>query len=134
MKRLNNKTGSGSPPQKKKKIGRLQAGSITLVSNSHRLANKSCCGLFYIFLVQVFGFSSLKIRSLVFRKDLPNFWYFVRYIKLTYFLHFLLQLKAGAGERPEPPNYRAVDPHSFYSDPDPAVFLNADPYPGPGPA
>ena len=31
---------------------------------------------------------------------------------------------------------RAVDPHSFYADPDPAVFLNADPdpYPGPGPA
>ena len=24
--------------------------------------------------------------------------------------------------------------HSFYADPDPAVFLNADPYPGPGPA
>ena len=36
--------------------------------------------------------------------------------------------------------YRAVDPHSFYADPDPdsAVFLNADPdpdpSPGPGPA
>ena len=33
---------------------------------------------------------------------------------------------------------RAVDPHSLYADPDPAVFLNADPdpdpYPGPGPA
>ena len=33
---------------------------------------------------------------------------------------------------------RAVDPHSFYADPDPAVFLNADPDPdpdpGPGPA
>ena len=30
---------------------------------------------------------------------------------------------------------RAVDPHSFYADPDPepAVFLNADPDPGPGP-
>ena len=27
---------------------------------------------------------------------------------------------------------RAVDPHSFYADPDPAVFLNADPDPGPG--
>ena len=27
---------------------------------------------------------------------------------------------------------RAVDPHSFY--PDPAVFLNADPDPGLGPA
>ena len=26
---------------------------------------------------------------------------------------------------------RAVDPHSFYADPDPAVFLNADPDPGP---
>ena len=25
---------------------------------------------------------------------------------------------------------RAVDPHSFYVDPDPAVFLNADPDPG----
>ena len=25
---------------------------------------------------------------------------------------------------------RAVDPHSFYADPDPAVFLNADPDPG----
>ena len=24
---------------------------------------------------------------------------------------------------------RAVDPHSFFSDPDPAVFLNADPDP-----
>ena len=24
---------------------------------------------------------------------------------------------------------RAVDPHSFYADPDPAVFLNADPDP-----
>ena len=22
-----------------------------------------------------------------------------------------------------------MDPHSFYADPDPAVFLNADPYP-----
>ena len=33
-------------------------------------------------------------------------------------------------------NCRAVDPHSFYADPDmhPAVFLNADPDPGPGPA
>ena len=28
---------------------------------------------------------------------------------------------------------RAVDPHSFYADPDPADFLNADPDPGPGP-
>ena len=27
--------------------------------------------------------------------------------------------------------YRAVDPHLFYADPDPAVFLNADPDPGP---
>ena len=26
---------------------------------------------------------------------------------------------------------RAVDPHSFYADPDPAVFLNADPDPDP---
>ena len=25
---------------------------------------------------------------------------------------------------------RAVDPHSLYADPDPAVFLNADPGPG----
>ena len=24
----------------------------------------------------------------------------------------------------------AVDPHSFFADPDPAVFLNADPDPG----
>ena len=24
-----------------------------------------------------------------------------------------------------------MDPHSFYGDPDPAVFLNADPDPGP---
>ena len=29
---------------------------------------------------------------------------------------------------------RAVDLHSFYADPHPAVFLNADPDPGPGPA
>ena len=33
---------------------------------------------------------------------------------------------------------RAVDPNSFYADPDPAAFLNADPDPdpdpGPGPA
>ena len=35
---------------------------------------------------------------------------------------------------------RAVDPHSFYADPDPEVFLNADPFAdpdldqGPGPA
>ena len=29
---------------------------------------------------------------------------------------------------------RAVDPHSFYADPEPAVFLNADPDPGLGPA
>ena len=29
---------------------------------------------------------------------------------------------------------RAVDLHSFYADPDPAVFLNVDPDPGPGPA
>ena len=27
---------------------------------------------------------------------------------------------------------RAVDPHSFYADPDPAVFLNADPDPDQG--
>ena len=27
---------------------------------------------------------------------------------------------------------RAVDPQSLYADPDPAVFLNADPNPGPG--
>ena len=27
-----------------------------------------------------------------------------------------------------------MDPHSFYADPDPAVFLNADPDPDPGPA
>ena len=26
---------------------------------------------------------------------------------------------------------RAVDPHSLYTDPDPAVFLNADPDPDP---
>ena len=25
---------------------------------------------------------------------------------------------------------RAVDPHSFFANPDPAVFLNADPDPG----
>ena len=25
-----------------------------------------------------------------------------------------------------------MDPHSLYADPDPAVFLNADPDPGPG--
>ena len=25
-----------------------------------------------------------------------------------------------------------MDPHSFYADPDPAVFLNADPDPDPG--
>ena len=28
---------------------------------------------------------------------------------------------------------RAEDQHSFYADPDPAVFLNADPDPDPGP-
>ena len=28
---------------------------------------------------------------------------------------------------------RAVDPHSFYADPDPAVFLNVDPDPDPDP-
>ena len=28
---------------------------------------------------------------------------------------------------------RAVDPHSLYTDPDPAVFLNADPDPDPDP-
>ena len=28
---------------------------------------------------------------------------------------------------------RAVDHHSFYADPDPAVSLNADPDPDPGP-
>ena len=27
---------------------------------------------------------------------------------------------------------RTVDPHSFYADPDPAVFLNVDPDPDPG--
>ena len=27
---------------------------------------------------------------------------------------------------------RAVDPHSFYAEPDPAIFLNADPDPDPG--
>ena len=26
-----------------------------------------------------------------------------------------------------------MDPHSFYADPDPAIFLNADPDPGPDP-
>ena len=26
-----------------------------------------------------------------------------------------------------------MDPHSLYADPDPAVFLNADPDPDPGP-
>ena len=26
--------------------------------------------------------------------------------------------------------FRAVDPHSFFADPDPAVFQNADPDPG----
>ena len=26
--------------------------------------------------------------------------------------------------------YRAVDPNSFFADPDPAIFLNADPDPG----
>ena len=26
-----------------------------------------------------------------------------------------------------------MDPHSFYADPDPAVFLNADPDPDPDP-
>ena len=29
--------------------------------------------------------------------------------------------------------YRAVDPNSLYTDPDPAVFLNADWDPDPGP-
>ena len=29
---------------------------------------------------------------------------------------------------------RAVDPHSFYADPDPAVYLNVDLDPDPGPA
>ena len=29
--------------------------------------------------------------------------------------------------------HRAVDPHSFYADPNPAVFLNADPHPDPDP-
>ena len=29
---------------------------------------------------------------------------------------------------------RAVNPHSFYADPDPTVFLNADPDPDPGPS
>ena len=28
---------------------------------------------------------------------------------------------------------RAVDLHSFYADPDPAIFLNVDPDPDPGP-
>ena len=28
---------------------------------------------------------------------------------------------------------RAVDPHSLYTDPEPAVFLNADPDPDPDP-
>ena len=28
--------------------------------------------------------------------------------------------------------HRAVDPHSLFADPDLAVFLNADPDPGPG--
>ena len=27
------------------------------------------------------------------------------------------------------PSFRAVDPHSFFADPDPAVLLNADPDP-----
>ena len=27
-----------------------------------------------------------------------------------------------------------MDPHSLYADPDPAVFLNADPDPDPGPS
>ena len=27
------------------------------------------------------------------------------------------------------PVYRAVDPHSFFADPDPAVLINADPDP-----
>ena len=31
-------------------------------------------------------------------------------------------------------NRRAVDPHSFYADPDPAVYLNVDLDPDPGPA
>ena len=31
---------------------------------------------------------------------------------------------------PVPVLTSAVDPHSFYVDPDPAVFLNADPDPG----
>ena len=28
------------------------------------------------------------------------------------------------------PKIRAVDPHSFFAAPDPAIFLNADPDPG----
>ena len=48
--------------------------------------------------------------------DLPNNFYSDPYPNVTHFS-------------------RAVDPHSFYADPDPdpAVFFNADPDPDPGP-
>ena len=42
----------------------------------------------------------------------------------------LHKFSCGSGSR-IPIMSRAVDPHSFYADPDPAVFLNADPEPGP---
>ena len=41
--------------------------------------------------------------------------------RLMYFADLLLYSIVGG---------RAVDPHSLYTDPDPAVFLNADPGPG----
>ena len=39
----------------------------------------------------------------------------------------MLKVEWFAGEKGGTGDGRAVDPHSFFKDPDPAVFLNTDP-------
>ena len=52
------------------------------------------------------------------------------------YICFLLYLFVTPKKSKRLAQTRAMDPHSFYVDPDPAFFLNADldPDPGPGPA
>ena len=50
-------------------------------------------------------------------------------VKSIYFLTKLFSCTKSIGREDNFKSIRAVDTHSFYADPDPAVFLNADPDP-----
>ena len=58
---------------------------------------------------------------------------YIQYVQKGTYFYLLLQLYEKK-DRPDKwalVRAMAVDPHSFFADPDPAVFMNADPGPGP---